>query len=109
MDMDKEVEGKKPYEFACESRITGKLVRVRHATEADVVYIREKLNSYRMDSSTVDYGDYVVADEDGVVIGFSTMEKVGTDGSHISVFVEERQNWLAGLIVKHLLEHPRKG
>lgn len=104
--MEEEKEGKGAFEFHCESKITGKLVRVRHAVEADRVYIQEKLKELRLDSSRVNFRQYVVADEDGVVIGFGTMKKVVAGIVHMSLFVDARQGYLSELMVKHLIKYP---
>jgi N-acetylglutamate synthase-like GNAT family acetyltransferase len=94
-------------ELTCPSKITGRLVRVRHALEADVVFIEAMLKRFRLDSTRLDYRRYVVADEDGAVIGFGTLEQVDGAGTHIGIFVDEGQEYLSELIARHLAEYPR--
>ena len=91
----------------CESRIDGKLVRVRHAEEGDVVFIKKMMEFYGLDPSGLDYTEYVVADQEGKLLGFGSARDAGAGAKGFSVFIDKRQSYLAELIVKHLVEYPR--
>jgi hypothetical protein len=91
----------------CKSRIDGKLVRVRHASEGDAVFLKKLMESYGLDASGLDYTKYVVADQDRNLLGFGTAAEAGAGGRGFSVYVDEKHGYLAELIVKHLVEHPR--
>jgi hypothetical protein len=92
--------------ISCDSKITGKLVRIRHAVEADAVFIEKALAGYGLDTAGVNYGGYVVAEEDGEILGFGSMRKMGRDGRQLSVLIDEKNSYLSELIVKHLVQYP---
>lgn len=91
----------------CKSRIDGKLIRVRHATEADVIFIQTMMESYGLYPSILDYDSYVIADQEGELLGFGISGKIEPDGERFNIYVDKRHRYLAELIVKHLLENPR--
>ncbi|MCL4475575.1 MAG: hypothetical protein M1508_05020 [Nitrospirae bacterium] len=59
------------------SDITGKTVKVRHAIEADMAFIEEELKKNSIDTGKLDYGEFVVATEDGNIVGFGRLRKTG--------------------------------
>ncbi len=59
----------------CKSRIEGKLINVRHANEGDLLYIREKLEELGSAQRAEDYADYVVAEQDGMLLGFGMVQE----------------------------------
>jgi len=89
------------------SDITGKIVKVRHATEADMGFIIENLEKYHLDTEALHYSEFVVATENGNLIGFGRLKKTG-DAYEIGCVVvveEKRRRGIGSLIVKHLLEY----
>jgi hypothetical protein len=92
----------------CKSRIDGKLIRVRHATEADVIFIQKMMESYGLYPSVLDYDNYVIADQEGELLGFGIAGKGDPDRERFSVYVDKRYGYLAEMIVKHLVENPRR-
>lgn len=57
------------------SGITGKIIKVRHATEADMGFIMENLEKYHLDTENLQYNQFVVAMENGNPIGFGRLKK----------------------------------
>lgn len=92
----------------CKSRIDGKLIRIRHATEADVIFIQKMMESYGLYPSVLDYDSYVIADQEGELLGFGISGKVDPDGERLSIYVNKGYGYLAQMIVKHLVENPRR-
>lgn len=89
-------------EYTCESAITGKTVRIRHATPGDTVFIEERLRRYGLDASEIDYAQFVVAAEDEDIIAVGRLKPA--DGADtITVLNERREKDISELVVKHLL------
>ena len=88
------------------SEITGKTTRIRHATEADMVFIEEKIRKYNLDAKDLHYSQFVVAVEEDDIIGFGRLRKIGAIYSIgcIAVIEEKRGSGVGSLIVKHLIE-----
>ena len=57
------------------SSITGRIVKIRHATEADMGFIVENLKKYHLDTEDFNYSQFVVAMENGNPIGFARIKK----------------------------------
>jgi N-acetylglutamate synthase-like GNAT family acetyltransferase len=89
------------------SDLTGKIVRVRHAIEADMVFIEERMRKHRFETDDIRYTEFAVATEDGNLIGFGRLKKTGgVYGVGCVVVVEEkRDRGIRELIIKHLIEH----
>jgi N-acetylglutamate synthase-like GNAT family acetyltransferase len=89
------------------SDITGKIVRVRHATEADMGFIEDKMKSYNLDTRDLDYGEFAVATENSKIIGFGRLKKTETvyEIGCILVIEEKRRRGVGQLILEHLLEY----
>jgi len=88
------------------SRITGKIVKVRHATEADMGFIVENLEKYHLDTEDLHYSQFVVAMENGDPVGFGRLKKAG-EVYEIGcvVVIEDRKNLgIGSLIIKHLVD-----
>jgi len=88
------------------SGITGKIVKVRHATESDMGFIMENLEKYNLDMENVHYNQFVVAMENGNPIGFGRLKKT-REAYEIGcvVIIEERRNQgIGSLIIKHLID-----
>ncbi|MEW6117583.1 MAG: GNAT family N-acetyltransferase [Nitrospirota bacterium] len=88
------------------SEITGKRVTVRHATEADMPFIEEKIHRYGFDDHNLNHRQFVVAAENGAIIGFGRLQQIG-ELYHIGcvAVVEERRGMgIGSLIMQHLLD-----
>lgn len=88
------------------SAITGKTTRIRHATEADMVFIEEKIRKYNLDAKGLHHSQFVVAVEEDDIIGFGRLRVIGKIYSIgcIAVIEEKRGSGVGSLIVKHLIE-----
>ena len=88
------------------SEITGRTVKIRHAAEADMAFIEEQLKRHNIDTEKLDYGEFVVAHENGEIVGFGRLRKIG--GSYqigcVVVVEDRRHRGVGSLIVKHLLD-----
>ncbi|MCL5024708.1 MAG: GNAT family N-acetyltransferase [Nitrospirae bacterium] len=88
------------------SDITGKTVKVRHATEADMASIEDQLRKNAMSAVNPDFREFVVAVEDGHIIGFGRLRKAGKfyQLGCVAVLEEMRNRGIGALIVRHLIE-----
>jgi N-acetylglutamate synthase-like GNAT family acetyltransferase len=88
------------------SDITGETVKIRHAIEADMAFIEEELGKSGIDAETLDYGEFVVATEEGNIVGFGRLRKTGKfyQIGCVAVVEERRSRGIGALIVKHLLD-----
>ena len=88
------------------SDITGKIVKIRHATEADMGFIVEYLKKYQLDTEGLDYSQFVVATEDGNLVGFGRLKKTGKTYEIGSVVVieERKDRGIDSLIIQHLID-----
>ncbi len=89
------------------SGITGKVVQVRHANEGDMVFIKDSLKRHHWDTLDVDNARFVVAVENGDLLGFGGLTLTGEAGeiNCIVVMEEKRKKGIGALIVEHLIEH----
>ena len=89
------------------SDITGKLVKVRHATEADMGFIEEKLKKHNFDTRNLDYREFTVATENANLIGFGRLKKTDTlyEVGCIIVVEEREHKGIGQMILEHLLEY----
>jgi N-acetylglutamate synthase-like GNAT family acetyltransferase len=89
------------------SDITGKIVRVRHATEADMGFIEDKMKKYRLDTRGLDYTEFAVATENSKIIGFGRLKRTETiyEIGCILVIEEKRRKGVGQLILEHLMEY----
>lgn len=92
----------------CKSRIDGKLIRVRHAVEGDLLFIQNRLKELGAGQEAEDYTGYVVAEMDEKILGFGSVRGEGRGMSRFVLHVEAEHDYLAGTMVKHLAEHPLK-
>lgn len=85
---------------------TGKTVKVRHAIDADRAFIEQELKKSGIDAGTLDYGEFVVATEDGNIAGFGRLRKTGKfyQIGCVVVVEKKRSRGIGALIVKHLLD-----
>lgn len=89
------------------SAITGKSVVIRHATGSDMVFIEESLKKHGSAIIDLQAFQFVVAAEDGDIIGFGGLRRKG-DVCDIAcaVVVEKRRNrGIGAAIVNHLIEY----
>ncbi len=89
------------------SSITGKTVTIRHATEADMVFVEENVKKYRLDADDLDASQFVVAAENGDIIGFGGLRKTGDvyDIGCVVVIEKQRRSGIGASLVRHLLEY----
>jgi N-acetylglutamate synthase-like GNAT family acetyltransferase len=89
------------------SDITGTTVSVRHASEADMVFIKEKMKKYHFDAQDLDYREFAVATENSKIIGFGRLKKTETiyEIGCILVIEEKRGEGVGKLILEHLMEY----
>jgi N-acetylglutamate synthase-like GNAT family acetyltransferase len=89
------------------SSITGKNVVIRHATEADIAFIRDQLVKYDLFDEVGGESQYVVAAEDDEIIGFGRLRKTGGvyDVGCIVVVEHRRRKGIGASIIKHLIEY----
>lgn len=89
------------------SDITGKLVKIRHAGDADMVFIERKLRERHLDTGDIEKGQFVVASEDDEIIGFGRHKALEGKGeiSCVLVFDDRKRKGVTELILKHLLEY----
>ena len=89
------------------SDITGKIVRIRHANEADMVFIEEKMKQYKLDTENLHYSEFVIATENGDIVGFGRLKKTEDiyEIGCVVVFEGRRGRGIGPLIVKHLIDY----
>ena len=89
------------------SDLTGKVVRVRHANEADMVFIEETMRKYQFNAENLNYNDFVVATENGGIVGFGSLKKAGGiyEVGCIVVVEGKRGQGIGRLIAKHLVDY----
>jgi len=90
------------------SSITGKTVYIRHATEGDVVNVKDYLKRHRQEERDLTQSDVVVAAEEDRIIGFALLEK-GRDGiaDCVTVIEDTSRRGIGAPIVRHLMEYAR--
>jgi N-acetylglutamate synthase-like GNAT family acetyltransferase len=89
------------------SSITGKIVTIRHATESDMVFVKENLKKYHLDADDLDPSQFVVAAENNDIIGFGRLRKTGDiyDIGCVVVVEQRQRRGIGASIVRHLLEY----
>ena len=89
------------------SEITGKTVRIRHATEGDMPFIEQSLKEHKLSTVDLDYREFVVADEESQIIGFGRLrQKCGICDIGCIVLIEEKKKQKIGsVIVRHLIAY----
>lgn len=88
------------------SEITGKTVVIRHATESDMVFITENLHRYGFDADDLSQSQFVVAAENGEIIGFGRLRQTGNvyDVGCVAVVEHRRRRGIGTWIVRHLID-----
>ena len=87
------------------SRITGKMASIRHATERDLIEIREYLERHRVPCA-LEGADAVIAVEADRMIGFGIVQRSGLNPC-ITVRELRRGSGLGPLIAGHMMEYAR--
>lgn len=88
------------------SPITGTRVQVRHATASDMYFIEQNLRKYGLGKENADPDDFVIATENGEIIGFVRAKRDGGDLVIDAIVVEEekRRAGIGSLLIGHVLE-----
>jgi N-acetylglutamate synthase-like GNAT family acetyltransferase len=88
------------------SDITGKIVKIRHATEADMGFIVKYMKKHRLDTENLHYDQFVVAMENGNPIGFGRLKKTGEafEIGCVMVVDERKDQGVDSMIIKHLMD-----
>jgi N-acetylglutamate synthase-like GNAT family acetyltransferase len=89
------------------SAITGKTVVVRHANDSDLVFIEESLKKKGRAIIDLQAFQFVVAAEDGDIIGFGGLRRKGDvcDIACAVVVEKHRNRGIGAAIVSHLIEY----
>ncbi len=89
------------------SDITGKVVRVRHATDADMVFIEKQMKEHNFYTDDLNYNEFVVATEDNRITGFGRMkQRCNICAIGCVVVVEEKKGQGTGaVIIRHLIDY----
>lgn len=82
------------------SDLTGKVLKVRHATEADTAFIEETMKKHQFDAENLDYNDFVVATENSEIVGLGSLRKTGGiyEVGCIVVLEEKREQGIGQLL-----------
>jgi N-acetylglutamate synthase-like GNAT family acetyltransferase len=88
------------------AEITGKTMKVRHATHGDMAFIQGELRKNNIDSENLDPQEFVVATENGDITGFGRLRRAGEvyQIGCVVVVEDKRRRGVGSLIVKHLLD-----
>jgi N-acetylglutamate synthase-like GNAT family acetyltransferase len=88
------------------SNITGKTVYIRHATEADVITVREYLDRRQKEELDFTQAEVVVAAEEDRIIGFGILEKTSdADVGCVMISEERSRSGIGATIAEHLMEY----
>jgi len=88
------------------SKITGQIVRVRHANEYDGLYIEKIFKEHDIYTEDIDYRKFVIATDNGIPVGCGELKKIGEDPeiSCVIVAAEPIYSDVEHIIVSHLIE-----
>jgi N-acetylglutamate synthase-like GNAT family acetyltransferase len=89
------------------SAITGKTVVIRHATESDLVFIEENMKKYGLNIIDLRAFQFVVAAENGDILGFGGLRREGDvcDIACVVAAEKHRNRGVGTAIIKHLIEY----
>ena len=92
------------------SEITGKRVSVRHAVEADLVFIKQGLAAHKVayKPRKLDYREFVVAAKDNSIIAFGRLRASG-DAFILEVYESRNRRDVDRLVVEHLIHVASSG
>ena len=88
------------------SKITGQIVRVRHANEYDGFFIEKMFKEHDIYTEDIDYKKFVIATDNGVPVGCGQLKKIG-ESPEISCVIataEPKYSDVEPIIVSHLIE-----
>jgi N-acetylglutamate synthase-like GNAT family acetyltransferase len=93
------------------SSITGKTVSIRHATDADLIEIRDYLVAHGGEGLHLSGEDVVVAAEDDRIIGFGVLERGSAppEAGCVTIVEDGRRRGIGASIVKHLTDYAPVG
>lgn len=82
-------------------------IKIRRAAEADLAFIRAELDRNNIDSENLDFGEFVVAADNGDIVGFGRLRKAGEfyQIGCVVVVEDKRKRGVGSLIVKYLLDY----
>jgi len=82
-------------------------VSVRPAQESELPFIREELIRNSIDAENLNHREFLVAAEDGVIVGFGRLRRTGQfyQIGCVAVVEEKRGQGVGSLILKHLIEN----
>jgi N-acetylglutamate synthase-like GNAT family acetyltransferase len=86
-----------------EECIPEKIVKIRHATEVDTFLIEEMLKKHHLDTSELDYNQFVIATENGDTVGIGRLKKIGKVQEIGCITIIEQRVGIGKIIAKHLL------
>ena len=89
------------------SGTTDRAVSIRQAAKGDLAFIEENLRKHNFDTVDLDYSQFVIASENGVIVGFGRLTKAGEmyKIGCVVVVEEKRGHGIGSSIVRHLLEY----
>jgi N-acetylglutamate synthase-like GNAT family acetyltransferase len=89
------------------SEITGNIVRISHASEADMGVIKEAMEREGLDTIDLRPEEFVIAMENGQLVGFGRIRKSGDIGAMgCAVLAEgEKKHGIGHLIADHLVRY----
>jgi len=88
------------------SEITGKIVRVRHAHEYDMVFIEEIFKKHDIFTDDTDYRKFVIATDNGISVGCGQLKTISENPeiSCVIVATEPKYSDVEPFIAGHLIE-----
>ena len=89
------------------SDITGRIVRVRHATEADMVFIGKQMKEHDYYTGDINYKEFVVSTEDNRITGFGRLkQRCNICAIGCVVVVQEKKGQeTEAVIIRHLIDY----
>lgn len=83
--------------------IPEKIVKIRHAIESDMFLIEKMVKKYGLDTSDLHYSEFVIATENGDLIGLGRIKRVGEIQEIGCINIIEERKGIGLTIAKHLL------
>lgn len=81
-------------------------IKIRKAVPADMPFIREHIESFRLDDEDMDYHQFVVSAEADTVVGFGRIRLHGEvfELGSLGVIERKRNRGVGKMIVEHIIE-----
>ncbi|MFN3479838.1 MAG: GNAT family N-acetyltransferase [Thermodesulfovibrionales bacterium] len=88
------------------SDITGKLIEIKHATEVDMFFIEEMMRKHNLEVSDLHYSQFVIATENGKLVGLGRLKKINKphEIGSVTIVEEKKGSGIGSYIAKHLLD-----